>query len=49
MRELVITSQMPDNGIIFSDGIENDYLAFNSGAIAHIALAERKANLVIRN
>ena len=47
--ELVITSQMPDSGIIFGDGIENDYLAFNSGSIAHIALAERKAHLVARN
>lgn len=48
-EELIITSQMPDNGIIFSDGIESDFLAFNSGAIAHIALAERKAHLVTRN
>jgi len=48
-EELIITSQMPDNGIIFGDGIENDYLAFNSGAIAHVALAEQKAHLVARN
>jgi hypothetical protein len=45
-QELVITSQMPDNGIIFSDGIESDFLAFNSGFIARIGLAERQAHLV---
>ncbi len=47
-QELVITSQMPDYGVIFSDGIESDYLAFNSGTIAHIGLAERKAHLITR-
>ena len=29
--ELVVTSQMPQNGVVFSDGIETDYLEFNSG------------------
>jgi NAD kinase len=48
-QQLVITSHMPDYGVIFSDGIESDYLAFNSGAIAHIGLAERKAHLIIRD
>ncbi|GLV55595.1 sugar kinase [Dictyobacter sp. S3.2.2.5] len=47
-QELVITSQMPENGVIFSDGIESDYLAFPSGFIARIGLAERKAHLVVR-
>jgi NAD kinase len=47
-QELVITSQMPDYGVIFSDGIEADYLAFNSGSIAKIGLAERKAHLIVR-
>ncbi len=46
-QELVITSQMPDYGVIFSDGIEADYLAFNSGFIARVGLAERKANLIV--
>lgn len=45
-QKLVITSQMPDYGVIFSDGIESDYLTFNSGAIAEISLAERQAHLV---
>jgi NAD kinase len=47
-QELVITSHMPDYGVIFSDGIESDYLAFNSGLIARVALAERKAHLIVR-
>lgn len=46
-EELGITSQMPQNGVIFSDGIEADYLQFNSGAIARITVAERKVHLVV--
>lgn len=48
-EELVITSQMPDYGVIFSDGIESDYLSFNSGFVARIGLADRKAHLIIRS
>lgn len=47
-QELIITSQMPRDGVIFSDGIETDYLNFNAGAIARIRLAERKAHLLAR-
>ncbi|MBF0500643.1 MAG: sugar kinase [Candidatus Riflebacteria bacterium] len=46
-KRLTITSLMPDNGVIFSDGIEADYLNFNSGAVASISLADRKANLIV--
>lgn len=45
--KLVIQSYMPNNGLIFSDGIESDFLKFNSGAIATIGIAEEKANLVL--
>ena len=48
-RALVLHSHMPENGVIFSDGIEADYLNFNSGAIATIGLAERKAHLIVRD
>jgi NAD kinase len=48
-EQLVITSHMPDDGVIFSDGIEADYLAFNSGLIARIGLADRRAHLVVRS
>lgn len=44
---LVIESLMPSNGVIFSDGIETDFLKFNSGTIATIALANERAKLVI--
>lgn len=47
-QQLIITSQMPENGVIFSDGIESDYLSFHSGLIAHVGLAERKAHLIVK-
>ncbi len=43
---LLIESQMPEGGVIFSDGVESDFLAFNSGSVASIALSSRKTNLV---
>jgi NAD kinase len=44
---LTIESLMPQNGIIFSDGIQSDFLTFNSGSIAEIGVAKEKAILVI--
>lgn len=44
---LVIRSEMPEGGVIFSDGVEADFLAFNSGAVATITLAKKKTNLVV--
>lgn len=44
---LQLESQMAENGVIFSDGIEKDFLEFNSGAQASISLAERKGVLVV--
>ncbi|AIQ56605.1 sugar kinase [Paenibacillus borealis] len=44
---LRITSQMPEDGVIFSDGVESDYLEFNSGVEATIGLAEKRGRLVI--
>lgn len=40
------TTRMAENGVIFSDGIEKDFLEFNSGAQAVIGIAERKGVLV---
>ena len=45
---LKIESLMPVNGVIFSDGIETDFLKFNSGAIATIGIAKETANIVIK-
>ena len=44
--ELLIESLMPNDGIIFSDGIFSDFLNFNSGTIAKIGIAKEKAILV---
>lgn len=46
-NKLLIESLMPNNGVIFSDGIESDFLKFNSGSIATIGVAKEKANLVL--
>jgi NAD kinase len=44
---LKIESNMPTKGIIFSDGIESDFLNFNAGSIVRIGIADEKANLII--
>jgi hypothetical protein len=46
-EEMVITSHMPQHGVIFSDGVEADYLEFNSGRIARIGVADKKVRLVM--
>ncbi len=46
-QPLTIESQMGENGVIFSDGIEQDFLEFNSGTKATIALAKQKGQLVV--
>lgn len=44
---LTLVSQMAENGVIFSDGIEQDFVEFNSGTRAIIGLAKRKGTLVV--
>jgi NAD kinase len=46
-QPLIIRSQMADNGVIFSDGIESDFLQFNSGIEVTITVAEKKGHLVM--
>ncbi|MEZ4775523.1 MAG: sugar kinase [Bacteroidia bacterium] len=43
---LEIESRMPHQGVIFSDGIESDFLRFDSGAITQIGISDRQACLV---
>jgi NAD kinase len=43
---LVVTSQMAENGVIFSDGMEADFLSFNAGTTVEIGVAERIGKLV---
>ncbi len=42
-----VRSEMPENGVIFSDGIESDYLEFNSGMEARIEIAGQRGRLVV--
>ncbi len=44
--ELVIESLMPSRGVIFSDGVESDFLEFSSGSIARVRRAAQRARLV---
>lgn len=46
-QSLVFVSQMAEHGVIFSDGIEQDFLEFNSGTRAIISVAEKKGCLVV--
>lgn len=45
-EKLLLRSLMPENGVIFSDGIEADFLEFNSGASADVTVAERQGKLI---
>ncbi len=46
-QPMSIISQMPENGVIFSDGIEKDFLEFNSGTEAKIGVADKRGYLVV--
>lgn len=44
---LVVTSEMNQDGVIFGDGIEEDYLRFDWGRVAKVGIAEQKLSLVV--
>ncbi len=46
-NELVVESLMPSGGVIFSDGVESDFLEFTSGTIARVGVAQQRARLVV--
>lgn len=46
-RQLSVLSRMNEGGVIFADGIEQDFLPFDWGTQAQIALAERRLSLVV--
>jgi NAD kinase len=46
---LQLISSMPENGVIFSDGIETDFIEFNSGTHATITVGDKKGRLVINH
>ncbi|MGB1311613.1 MAG: sugar kinase [Leucothrix sp.] len=43
---LQLESLMPEDGVIFSDGIQSDYLAFNSGSIVSVGIAKTVGRLI---
>ena len=45
--ELIVGSQMPTDGVIFSDGVQDDFLEFNSGTIARFGVSSQCAKLVV--
>jgi NAD kinase len=47
--KLMLESLMPSGGVIFSDGIESDYMQFDSGSTATIAAAAQKAHLIVQD
>lgn len=44
---LAITSRMNDGGVIFADGIEQDFIAFDWGRRVTLAPAEKSFHLVV--
>lgn len=45
--ELLVSSRINDGGVIFADGIEQDFLPFDWGVQAHIAMSDKRLNLVV--
>lgn len=46
-RPLKLRSRMPEHGVIFSDGVESDYLRFTAGMEATIAIASTRGCLAV--
>lgn len=46
-QTLRLRSRMPDQGVIFSDGMEADYLRFTAGMEATIGIANRQGQLIV--
>lgn len=46
-EDLVVESQMPSGGAVFSDGMEADFLPFDSGTVLHVRASAERARLVV--
>jgi hypothetical protein len=46
-ERLSVASEMPEDGVVFADGIESDRLEFLAGQTVRVGLAERALNLVV--
>ena len=38
---------MPENGVVFPDGIESNFLAFNSGTMLTVGVAAECGQLIV--
>lgn len=45
-ERLEVSSTMAQGGTVFSDGVEEDFLPFDSGSVATVTVAERRVHLV---
>ncbi len=43
---LTLRSQMPDNGVIFSDEVESDFIRLDAGPEVDISVSEQQSTLV---
>jgi len=48
-QPLFLVSHMPEQGVIFSDGIESDFIAFNAGTQATLSVADKCGYLVMNS
>jgi NAD kinase len=46
-EEILIESAMAGGGVVFSDGVEQDFLEFNAGAVGRVRRARQCARLVV--
>ncbi len=44
---MVVESLQPAGDVIFSDGVEQDFLEFNSGMVARVSVSSRQAKLAV--
>jgi hypothetical protein len=44
---LMIESLMAEGGVIFSEGVESDYLAFTAGLTATVGISDKTASLIM--
>ena len=41
-EKLILRSETPDNAVIFSDGVQEDFIEFTSGAVAEISISDTR-------
>jgi len=46
-EDLILESHMPESGVIFSDGMEWDFMQFNSGTVARVSVSDKRTNLLV--